>query len=203
MVPLGCSAAFTHEAVVRASGNQPPKGFAMGGVIRHVGSVVAVVLALSALGAALAVHVGRLSLQPALSGSMRPVFQPGDLVVTQPEPVSSLRQNQVIEFVPPGQTQPYMHRVIRLTRTGGATYIVTKGDANRVADPWGRIWLRAKTIYKLTAVIPKLGWVVTIPRGTLMLVLLVPAGLILLLTSMTSLLKQRNQQPTNTEVHHA
>jgi signal peptidase len=173
------------------------------GVIRRVGGVVLVVLALAALGAAVAVHLGRLSLQPALSGSMRPVFQPGDLVVTQPEPVSSLRQGQVIEFVPPGKTQPYMHRVTRLTQIGAATYIVTKGDANRVADPWGRISLRTSTVYKMTAVIPKLGWLVTIPRGTLMLVLLVPAGLILLLTSVGSFLKQRNQQPINTEVHHA
>jgi hypothetical protein len=55
----------------------------------------------------------------------------------------------------------------------------------------------------MTAVIPKLGWLVTIPRGTLMMVLLVPAGLILLLTSVSSFLKQRNDQPNNTEVHHA
>ena len=173
------------------------------GFIRRGGSVLLVLLALAALGATVAVHLGRLSLQPALSGSMRPVFQPGDLVVTQPEPVSSLRQGQVIEFIPPGKAQPYMHRVIRLTRTGGTTYIVTKGDANRVADPWGRISLRTRTVYRMTAVIPKLGWLVTIPRGTLMMVLLVPAGLILLLTSVSSFLKQRNDQPNNTEVHHA
>ena len=60
-------------------------------------------------------------------------------------------------FTPPGQTKREMHRIVTIKRSHGKTLIVTKGDANRVKDPWGRIGLRGKYAYRLTAVIPEAG----------------------------------------------
>ena len=35
-----------------------------------------------------------------------------------------------------------MHRIMTIQRKNGKTLITTKGDANNVKDPWGRIGLQ-------------------------------------------------------------
>ena len=153
-------------------------------------TVVLLGLSLSAVAVGVAVHTGRLGLEPVLSGSMRPTFQPGDLVAAWRVPTSALKTGDVVMFTPPGQTRREMHRIVTIKRAHGKTLIVTKGDANRVKDPWGRIGLRGKYAYRLTAVIPKLGWLSQIPRGIVVPLGLAGAGLIFLISALRRLFKK-------------
>ena len=50
----------------------------------------------------------------------------------------------------------------------------TKGDANRVPDPWGPVQLQGSTAYRLVAVVPFVGWL-THYKG----LLFIAAGLVL------------------------
>ena len=104
-------------------------------------SAVLYALILVAFAAFLFVGVGPLSgryrVITVLSGSMRPTMPPGSLVVSAPEPVTSLRVGQVITFqAPTEQHQVVTHRVIQIIRQGDVTKIRTKGDANASPDVW-------------------------------------------------------------------
>src|SRR5207247_531606 len=64
-------------------------------------------------------------------------FARGDLIVVTPEPLGALRAGQVITYeIPIGDRHIETHRVIRVDRAGRRPVIVTRGDANRSADPW-------------------------------------------------------------------
>src|SRR3954468_851984 len=70
--------------------------------------------------------------QAILSDSMAPRFWAGDVVVTRPVPVSSLKPGQVITVADPdhpGRTRT--HRFVRFDRHHE---LVTRGDANRQDD---------------------------------------------------------------------
>jgi signal peptidase I len=95
-----------------------------------------------------------------LSGSMRPAFAPGDMVVVTPEPVSDVRVGQVISYrIPVGDHHVQSHRVIAVLRRNGTIAVRTKGDANATADPWTAT-LHGTTVWRVRGVLPKLGWVV-------------------------------------------
>ena len=121
-----------------------------------------------------------LRIQTVLSGSMQPVMSPGDVAITQPVPLSSLRVGDAIAFVPPGQNTPVLHRLV--TIDGNA--ITTKGDANRVVDPW-HATLVGTTAYRLIFVVPFVGWLSEI-RGPA----LIAAGLIVLLVLLVEVRKE-------------
>ena len=120
---------------------------------------------------AVIVNLEHLKLQPVLSGSMRPGVQPGDLAIVRPVPTDRLRAGEVIAYLPPGQSTPVLHRIISVTPAG----IVTKGDANSAADPWGRVKPQSPTVARLVAVVPKVGFVTDVRRQ-----LLVGSGVVLL-----------------------
>jgi signal peptidase I len=117
-----------------------------------------------------------------LSGSMRPTFSPGDMIVVRPEPVSAVRVDQVISYqVPTGARQVETHRVIRVLSGGAHPVIQTQGDANNTPDPW-TAKLEGSTAWQLTAVVPKLGYVVNALRSqTLRMVAIFIAPLLLAL----------------------
>ncbi len=134
--------------------------------VRHVVQVLfSALLALVALGLVTSialVRIDHLQLEPALSGSMRPVFQPGDLVVAKKTSTSSLHVGEVVAFYPPnGATTPVMHRIVSLTQTPTGPKVTTKGDANNAADPWGAVTLINPSTYRMVDVVPKLGFVST------------------------------------------
>jgi signal peptidase len=118
-----------------------------------------------------------LRLEPVLSGSMRPSIQPGDLAVTRPIPADEIEEGDVIAYYPPGQSEARLHRVTSVRRDDGV-WVTTKGDANSVEDPWGRVKLRGTNAYRLTAVIPKIGYLPVWTRGVRGPVL-IAAGLLL------------------------
>jgi len=71
------------------------------------------------------------------TGSMRPAFDVGTLVVTRPVDVAEITTGQVVTYqLRSGDPTVVTHRVVGLgtTATGERT-LVTRGDANDVADP--------------------------------------------------------------------
>jgi signal peptidase I len=72
-----------------------------------------------------------------LSGSMKPAFAPGDMVVVTPEPLRDVRVGQIISYrIPIGDHHIQTHRVVKIVRGGAHPLVRTKGDANDGADPW-------------------------------------------------------------------
>lgn len=98
--------------------------------------------------------------QTVLSGSMRPYFSPGDLVVVTPEPLGQVRVGQVITYrIPVGDHHVQTHRVTRIVRGGANPLVRTKGDANAEADPW-TAKLHGTTAWRVRLVVPKAGWAI-------------------------------------------
>lgn len=128
----------------------------------RVSSVVRGVLILALLGALVLIVVGVASggweIQPILSGSMRPGFPVGGVVVVEREPISSLHVRDVVLFHPP--TEPgvtYVHRIIWLKRTPLGTEIHTQGDDNAFPDPWTSV-LEGKWAYQARFTVPLVGY---------------------------------------------
>ncbi len=117
-----------------------------------------------------------------LSGSMRPTFAPGDMVIVTPEPVSAVRVGQVISYqVPTGVRQVETHRVVKILQGGAHPTIQTQGDANNWPDPW-TAKLDGSTAWRLSAVVPHLGYLVNLLRGgTLRMAAIMLAPLLLAL----------------------
>ena len=74
-----------------------------------------------------------------LTGSMRPTFAPGDVVVARPTAADSVQVGDVLVYrVPVGARQVESHRIVQIL--GHKPLIVrTRGDANNAADPWTAI----------------------------------------------------------------
>lgn len=117
--------------------------------------------------AGLAVATLHLHVDPVLSGSMRPAYGPGDLVVTRQVPAGTVRPGSIVLVVPPGESTPFAHRIVTVTGDQSHPTITTKGDANPVPDRW-RVTLSSPTVPRVVAVAPKLGAFALInqsPRG--------------------------------------
>ncbi len=90
---------------------------------------------------------------------MQPAVHAGDVAVLWQIPTSAVKVGDVISFYPPGDTTtPKMHRIVTLTQGQQGIQVTTKGDANNVADPWGKITLKGATAYRMVGVIPLVGW---------------------------------------------
>lgn len=98
-----------------------------------------------------------------LSGSMRPTFSPGDVIVVSPESPTALRAGQVISFETPTPA-PYVetHRVVSLLRGGAEPIVMTKGDASNSADPW-KAQLHG-TLWRYRFRVPMLGYPILVLR---------------------------------------
>lgn len=137
------------------------------------------------LGLALLPHLGLYRPMTVLSGSMRPTFSPGDMVLLAPEATSSVRVGQVISYrVPTGARQVETHRVVRIVSGAGSAnpVIQTRGDANNHLDPW-TARLQGPTAWRQVAAVPKLGYLIAAlraPAVRMSAVLIAPAALLLL-----------------------
>lgn len=118
-----------------------------------------------------------------LSGSMRPTFSPGDMVLLAPEPLSAVRVGQVISYrVPTGAHQVETHRVVHVLQPGAHPLIQTQGDANNAPDPWSAR-LEGKTAWHMIAAVPHIGYLVNWMRSPslrIAAIVLAPAILALL-----------------------
>jgi signal peptidase len=151
-----------------------------------------------ASGAALAVAVvaALVCLLPALwgwqryaivSGSMAGSYDRGTLVLAEVVPVAELRAGDVITYTPPAGAGPrhlVTHRIHSIERgDAGRPVFRTKGDANRIADPW-TFTLDRPTQARARAGIPYTGFALSAlgRRDVRMVAIALPALLIALFT---------------------
>ncbi len=122
----------------------------------HAG-ILLVIAVLCSVGI-VAVGTGDWQIRPILSGSMRPHFPIGGVLVTERVPSSSLRVGDIAVFHPPGEPAiTYMHRIVWLEREGRSLLIRTKGDANSSDDPW-TLQVRSPAAYEARYVLPYVGY---------------------------------------------
>ena len=104
-----------------------------------------------------------------LTGSMRPHYPTGSILIDTGQPVSRLRVGQVITYhIPVGDHRVISHRVIGIQRTSSGTVVETKGDANDGPDPW-RAHIDANKVWVVRAAIPHAGDLVLFLRRPLVL----------------------------------
>lgn len=103
-----------------------------------------------------------------LTGSMSPLINPGDVVVSVARPAAELKAGDVISYgIPVEDHRVETHRVIEVDRGADGTVTVrTKGDANPAADPWTAT-LQDDTVAVHTITIPYLGTAIRTLRDPL------------------------------------
>ena len=112
-------------------------------------------------------HTGWYRVETVLSGSMRPTFEPGDVIVVTPEPLRDVRVGQVISYhIPTGDQHVQTHRVVKVVHAGAHPVVRTKGDANNSVDPWAAR-LDGTTAWRMRLVAPNLGWLIVWLRSPL------------------------------------
>jgi signal peptidase len=119
-----------------------------------------------------------------VSGSMTGTYDRGSIVFDRVVPTSSLRSGDVITFRPPGNVGRVTHRIQSIKRIRGQRAFSTKGDFNRVADPWNPIKLNESKQARVAFHVPYAGFVFATlaDRRWRMLVIGIPAALIALMT---------------------
>ena len=155
-------------------------------------AVIAALIGLVGL-AALAVLSGRYQVRPVLSGSMRPGFGVGGVVITERVPVSSLHVRDVVVLHRPDQPKElFVHRIISLTPGPSGVVVKTQGDANDAPDPW-QVTLRGDTAYRVVGSVPLVGYAAVWahnPDGRRTLLM---AGLLMILAATASVFVARRR----------
>ena len=155
----------------------------------------ALLLAVMGMAAVVALSLagGRWMASPVLSGSMRPGFAVGGLVIGERVPTSSVSVRDVIVFRNPDNGEQMVHRVIWVQPDGSAIRIRTQGDANSAADPWTAT-ITQPYLYRIRYSLPLVGYMVVAFQNHRGYVLLV-AGVVLLAVGATSM---RDRRPAAT-----
>ena len=99
-----------------------------------------------------------------LTGSMRPTYPPGTLVIVKPIETDDIRIGDPITFqLRSGEPEVVTHRVIAISATGSELSFTTQGDNNAVPDPKSvlPVQVRGKVWYA----VPYIGYVNTIVNG--------------------------------------
>jgi len=115
------------------------EGFGIRSVLGMIATTICMVLAAGIILGALGSVLGFYRADTVLSGSMRPGYPEGSVVIATRQDSNMLAVGQVIIFTAPA---PYgevvTHRVQTVTREEktGRPLITTKGDNNPTADPW-------------------------------------------------------------------
>jgi signal peptidase len=151
-------------------------------IARIATTAMVVVAVVALLGLGLGPRLGYYRTLTVLSGSMRPALAQGDVVIVTPELLRDVRVGQVITYgIPIGDHHTETHRVVRVIRGGNRPVVITKGDANRTADPW-KAALSGNEVWRYRFRIPLAGRAIVALREPLVhrvTVLLLPALLAL------------------------
>jgi len=112
-----------------------------------------------------------------LTGSMAPLINPGDVVITQPVPASELKAGDIITYhIPVEDQRVETHRVTEvIANPDGRIAVRTKGDANNGVDPWTAI-ISGITVDRHVTTIPHVGTVIRAIREPLVLNILMYAA---------------------------
>ncbi|WP_050616502.1 signal peptidase I [Bacillus testis] len=112
-----------------------------------------------------------------LSGSMRPEFNPGDIVIAKDVNPTELKKGDIITFI--RKDKKYVtHRIIDVKKESSGLYYTTKGDANNTQDPELTFEKNVRGIYLVH--IPYLGMIINKLSGIYGFLLLVVMPIILL-----------------------
>ncbi|GGV41898.1 MULTISPECIES: signal peptidase I [Paenarthrobacter] len=150
------------ETVVETRAEAPAPKSAIRRVTGTVAKVIAVALlvlgALVFLFLAIGPRVFGYQTSTMLTGSMAPLINPGDVVVTVPTPIEDVKVGDIITYhIPVEDQRVETHRITEITTTAdGGVAVQTKGDANNGIDPWIAT-LQGKTVDKQVATIPYVG----------------------------------------------
>jgi signal peptidase len=143
----------------------------------HVAAIAGTVPVVLAVGVFLFLAIGPRVLgyrtATMLTGSMSPLINAGDVVVSSPVPVSDLNAGDVITYhIPIDDHRVETHRIVEVIATSdGTTAVRTKGDANNGTDPWTAT-LTGDTAYRQVFTVPYLGNVIRTLRDPAVLPLL-------------------------------
>lgn len=124
-----------------------------------------------------------------LTGSMSPLINPGDVVVSIKTPTSQVKAGDIITYaIPVDDHRVETHRVTEvITHPDGTIAVRTKGDANNSADPWTAT-LNDGYVHTTAAVIPHLGDAIrALSNPTVRSVLLYGAPALLVIALLTSI----------------
>lgn len=135
MPALGEMTAPRNEVVTqRAAGTHPGRlaaAFRAGATV--LGTVVVIVLLVATIGPRLLPY----RTFTVLSGSMEPSIPVGSMIFDREVDAADLTRGDVVTFHPPGQPDKLVsHRILRVEETKTGSFLVTRGDANGVADDW-------------------------------------------------------------------
>jgi signal peptidase len=133
-----------------------------------------------------------------VSGSMTGTYDRGSLVFDKIVPTSTLKAGDIITYRPPmggGPTGLVTHRIVKVTTDPRAGRVFqTKGDANRVKDPW-TFTLPTPRQARVVAGVPYIGFgLAALARRDVRMILVgLPAGLIAL-ASLAGLWRQTGEE---------
>jgi signal peptidase I len=157
---------------------------------RAIQMIVVIGVTCVCAGLALAVMTLHFAIRPVLTGSMRPTYGPGALLVTREVPVQRLHPGMIILFVPPGEHAEFAHRITSVTGPSSEPVITTKGDANRAPDPW-HAQLMTRTVPEVVATVPWVGRLMVGIRGPLQLLFIISGGLCIVIAGTRWILHPR------------
>lgn len=132
-----------------------------------------------------------------LTGSMSPLINPGDIVVTRPVPVAEIKAGDIITYhIPVEDQRVETHRVTEITAQPDGTYVVqTKGDANNGADPW-LATISSPTVDRHVLTVPYVGGAIRAIRQPLVLNTLMYGAPAILVISMLAGIWRKTPETT-------
>ena len=148
------------ETAITATDSGKPSAFrrVAGTVVKGIGVGMLVLAAVVFLFLAIGPRIFGYQTSTMLTGSMAPLINPGDVVVTVPTSITDIKVGDVITYhIPVEDQRVETHRITEITTTAdGGVAVQTKGDANNGIDPWIAT-LQGTTVDKQVATIPYVG----------------------------------------------
>jgi signal peptidase len=172
------------------------------GLLRAVALGFAVLFLVGSAALASVVVVLHLGVRPVLTGSMRPTFGPGAIVITRPVPVEDLRPGMIPLFVPPGEHAEFAHRITSVSGTRQDPIITTKGDANEFPDPW-HARFKTATVPVVVGTQPWVGRLMVGIRGRVQLALIIVGGLVVAVAGTGWILRRPRPARTGIRLIHS
>ncbi|MDQ0677334.1 signal peptidase [Arthrobacter pascens] len=196
---------FRGGAGTTTAGTTTPKaGTTLKAAAHRTANILSTVMVVVAVAAFLLLAVGPRVLHyqtsTMLTGSMAPLINPGDVVVTAPAPVSAIRVGDIITYhIPVEDHRVETHRVVEiLTNEEGTTAVRTKGDANNGADPW-RATLQGDTVHRHILTVPSVGQAIRMLREPVVLNTLMYGAPAVLVIGLLASIWRRNAESASGE----
>jgi signal peptidase len=171
-----------------------------GKVAKGIGAGMLVLAALVFLFLAIGPRVLGYQTSTMLTGSMAPLINPGDVVVTVPTPITDIKVGDIITYhIPVEDQRVETHRITEITATAdGGVAVQTKGDANNGIDPWIAT-LQGKTVDKQIATIPYVGNAIRALREPMVMNILMYGAPAILVIGMLASIWTKNPDRTAPE----